>query len=708
MKRIFMLFLLVGAFLTAFPQSNHTITIDGTNDFNTTNERMETTSGTTAYAYVTWDAANLYFGISGSTPAGSITDGSRVYHIYIDTDPQTNLTSGNGTTDGETWRWDPTLPFNADYHYAFKTGDNSETKRVYNGSWADASITTSNWKGSGYWELSMALSDIDSPTAINVVVYVEEDWSGGSICGGLPSNLFTNTSTQGAISFNSQWKGYELTTGINPNEANYTDLRFVSGAETISSNTTWEGLTILSGGTLTINPGKALTVNGTLTNHVGNTGLVIQSDATGTGSLMESSGVASTVERYIDAWGDASHGWHLVSSPVVSQAVQPEFVPNPPTTNEDFYRWYEEGDEWVNSKESAGTWYTGFGDYFEVGKGYLVAYSSNQTKNFSGTTNVADVNVSDLTYTTTASNKGWHLLGNPFTSALAWGTSNWALSNVDATAKVWNESSASYTDLGSGGIIPAMQGFMVHVSNSTNSLTIPIAERTHSTTSWYKDEVANRIKLTVFDTEGNTAQESIIKINQNATTEFDSEYDSHFLKGFAPQFYSVMDGVEYSTNTLPEFTSLSDIPFVFIKNQSSSYYIKTEGVNDLESGEKVYLIDHKTNRTQLLNNNPIYYFTAQEGDAVARFTLHFGALGISNNQSLEKINVFAVNQSVEIRTATPVTGTVTVYDVTGRVIETTILNNQSSVSINLTNYRGVVVVSVASGNKTYNHKVILQ
>ncbi len=54
-------------------------------------------------------------------------------------------------------------------------------------------------------------------------MYVEEDWSGGSICGGLPSDLFTNTSTQGAITFNSHYQGFTLDDGYNPNDGNSHD-----------------------------------------------------------------------------------------------------------------------------------------------------------------------------------------------------------------------------------------------------------------------------------------------------------------------------------------------------------------------------------------------------------------------------------------------------------------------------------------------------
>lgn len=204
-------------------QSFHTINVSdgGVNDFTSSAERFTTTSGSTLYGYVTWDATYLYIGFSGNSPAGPFTDGSRVIHLYIDTDPRQSPKTGNGTSAGEAWRFTPALPFNADYHYAFKTSDNSEYKRIYSGgTWQNTTITTSNWKASGYWELRILRSDIGNPGQINFIGYIEEDWSpGGSICGGLPSGLFTNNNTGGGITFNNKYLHFNLIDQITPNSA---------------------------------------------------------------------------------------------------------------------------------------------------------------------------------------------------------------------------------------------------------------------------------------------------------------------------------------------------------------------------------------------------------------------------------------------------------------------------------------------------------
>ncbi len=160
-------------------------------------------------------------------------------------------------------------------------------------------------------------------------------------------------------------------------------------------------LTIESEASLTIAPDGRLTVTGTLENHGGVEGLLVESDASGTGSLIHyTSDVSAVIERHI---------------PVPSGAQ--------------------------------GSWDNGH---------------------------------------------GWHLLGNPFASAIIWDvpSGDWNLDNVSGVAKVWEEASRSYIDITTNGgylHIPAGQGFFVQVNNASNHITIPASARTHEPDTWYKD-----------------------------------------------------------------------------------------------------------------------------------------------------------------------------------------------------------------------------
>ncbi len=465
-------------------------------------------------------------------------------------------------------------------------------------------------------------------------------------------------------------------------------------------------LTIESGASLSIPVDKALTVSGTITNSAGNSGIVVQSSSSGDGSLIFSSGTPSgTVERYIAAYSGASDGFHMLSSPVNNMVIAgSDFVPGTSEPNrDDLYGWDEVSNEWKNYK-IGGNNITNFVN----GAGYLVAYESTATKDFTGTLNKDDVSKSGLTYTDASGRQGWHLLGNPYQSALYWNKTAWGLTNVDATAKIWKESTSSYIDIAaSTGIIPAMQGFFVHANAATGSLTIDATDRTHNAQDWYKNTEVNKLVLTAYDTEGGTAQECIVKVVDDATNQFDSDYDSRFLPGYAPQFYVKMDGIELSTTAFPELTSEMIIPMSFIKNNSTEYNIEVIGVNEIEHQEHVYLTDLKTNTTQLLNENPSYYFTAEDGDVEERFVVHFSALSVNENDFSENVKAFYSNDNIEIRTNKPISAEINVYSVSGSLINTFNLDGESSASINIGDYKGLAIVSVISDGHTFNNKVIV-
>ena len=290
-------------------------------------------------------------------------------------------------------------------------------------------------------------------------------------------------------------------------------------------------LTITSNTTLTIEDDGNLTVSGTLTNDGT---LTIQSNENGDGSLIFESGTPSaTVQRYIIGHGGvAAQGWHQLGSPVATFNIDgSDFDPGDvaPATNDDLYRWEETTGYWMNYKN---------GDPTKIipGAGYFTAWENDVTKEFSGILNVDDVDTTGLTNTPASGNSGWHLLGNPFASALKWNDGNWNLSaDVNGTAKIWNSTGPSYTDINANGIIPSGNGFMVYVSADASLLTIPKASRVHNAAAWYKSTV-NKLQLIARNLENNSFQEHNISLNQEATDGFDMPFDSYFLAGYAQNF----------------------------------------------------------------------------------------------------------------------------------------------------------------------------
>ena len=227
---------------------------------------------------------------------------------------------------------------------------------------------------------------------------------------------------------------------------------------------------------------------------------------------------------------------------------------------------------------------------FIPGKGYLVAYQQTDTKTFSGNLNVADVTLSGLTNTGTSAYPGWHLAGNPFASAINWGSGTWTKTNINAVAQVWSSADGSYkTTTEQSDIIPAMNGFMVYTTGS-GELTIPADAREHNAANWYKSD-EEFILLKANDLEGLTSQSSIVRFNPSATEAYDADFDAYFLAGFAPMFYSVSGSSLYALNTLPAVSNELAIPFGFMKNSATNYNI--ELAKNIPA-TIVYLTDIKT------------------------------------------------------------------------------------------------------------------
>ncbi|MBK6344320.1 MAG: choice-of-anchor J domain-containing protein [Bacteroidales bacterium] len=479
-----------------------------------------------------------------------------------------------------------------------------------------------------------------------------------------------------------------------------------------------ENLTLKPGASLQINPLATLSVNGILTNNAGISGLIIKSDATGTGSLLNSSsGVNALVERYIEAadWGLWDDGWHFIASPVAAQTINSVsgFVTSgPPSDDYDLYAWHEPGNVWVNFKNttSTPTWndVNNNSPDFLVGKGYMASYQVTDTKEFKGVMNVNDVAVTGLGIST-GSNQSWHLLGNPYASALAW-DGTWTTSNISGIAKIWSEEGKAYQDLTpadvANSVIPSGNGFMVEVSSGTGSLTIPAAKRIHSSKEFQKSSSLPVIVLTARNNDHPSFQQSTLVFNPMATNGFDVLYDGHFLPGYAPQFYSVANGDFLSTNTLPSVESETSIPFSFIKNEGTSFSISARVSENFPA--TVYLKDKQTGADHDLSNSPVYHFTSSSGDGPERFQVHFKALGTVNDFADSRISVFSSRDKIIVSAATAFSADVRVFNLKGQQVLETTIKNQPYTELNAQALsEGVYVVTFFSNESVFSRKIVL-
>lgn len=469
-------------------------------------------------------------------------------------------------------------------------------------------------------------------------------------------------------------------------------------------------ITIQSGGTITINTPEAkansITVasGGQLTQQSGDLKVVDFLKVSSGGSFIQNGTITCgdiSVEREIigGTWTTNNDGWHMLSSPMTTQAISGDFTPAP-STSYDFYGWDEAAQTWRNFKGPNFTGWNGSNN-FVPGRGYLVAYQNTDTKVFAGTLNSENVTIpvvrggSDVYV-------GYNLVGNPYPSAITWGT-GWTLGHIGSVAHVWDRATKAYIELTAGQNIPAMNGFMVYLSNAaTTSLTIPKAARTHGGTNWYKS-TDERLVLVAHSMADGSAQRTVIQFNAEATEDFDLAHDGYFLQGYAPKFYSKSNNLMFSVNTLPEIVPDMQIPLGFVKTESANYFIE---LLETLSNEQVYLTDTKTNTTVMLAQGGHYQFTATEGDDPDRFLIHFNPVG--NAELTEMLPVaFARGQNLMVRDLQTKT-LLELFNTVGQLVYSSTTNGSGEQEIGLNLPEGVYVVRLSNGKQLTSTKVFLQ
>ena len=549
-------------------------------------------------------------------------------------------------------------------------------------------FTGFTWPDGKMFDLKFVFAGGDAEFLITTAEFLASDFSTnnatiiqGSITGGNPTNIITS----GSWSTATNWS-----LGVVPNS--YHDVLIQSGSSkglvTLSGTASAFSVRVQDDGQFTQNSGSVLTTQDDFIVESG--GSFIQD-----GTVNTPPG-AKKASRIIGAWESASatgDGWHLISSPVDAQAIDPEFTG---PDSYDFYGWDEPNQMW--RAEGDGLTDTDFG----VGKGYLVAYETEHTYFFSGDFNTSDVTGLTVTNSGTDDYYGFTLLGNPYPSALEWATGDWSLGNIQTTAYAWDESDKAYNPIGENGIIPPINGFMVYTPSATETLTIPEAARVHDGTDWYKNE-EEKLVLVAHDPSNESAQEHTIKFNANATVDYDLKHDAVYLSGYAPDLYSKGGDKNLMVNALPSVSFDTEIPLTFVKNEDSEEYIIELAENS--TNEEVFLTDLKTNETISLTNQQAYEFTAEEGDMQDRFELKFTTVGI-DDQSKNAPKVYAVNNKLVFENLKQNT-TVTVYNMNGQSVYSKRLDDKRVEKL-LDIPDGIYMVRMQSGNEVVNEKIIIK
>lgn len=516
------------------------------------------------------------------------------------------------------------------------------------------------------------------------------------------------------------------------------DVLLPGGLANYPVSTSSQNYTINTGRSLILAPGAKATF-GTLSN---NGTLKLESDATNISTLITDSysGSAATVELYLTGGGGSStYKWHYVSSPVSALPVN-TFILKPAM---DFAQYFESRPSsnpmqgWVayDGYVYSGAYYlTGLpyvisGTNLNVGQGYNYYYASDYKFTFSGQLNVSSISPT-ITCGINPLIHGFNLLGNPFSSGLDWTTIINDAGFPTLTSKglyfTRNNTQCSYIagvgypDASVTGIIPPMQGFFIHTTNTSTTLPLLAGARAHNIPARYKGK-GEIIPLVRLQLDNDTIKDNtVVRFDSKAEATLDNDFDAvrMFLSDEIQYIYSTDGVTKYAINGQPFPETTLQIPLSVNILTSGNHSITASQLQGLES-YNVGLKDNTTGFTADLKSNPAILFSSDAGIFTGRFVLVVSgsttAIPEYPNLSEKAFNIYYYQNMLNIQTLGDEwdgkKGSISIYNLTGKITGSEqnvefYENSLIQIPANLT--KGVYVVEINSGVQRYAGKVVIR
>jgi hypothetical protein len=495
------------------------------------------------------------------------------------------------------------------------------------------------------------------------------------------------------------------------------------GSELLASN-----FHVHTGATVTIPNNGKLTVSGITWLY--DNGLVIQSDATSTGSLITSQvwGAGTTqasVQRYM-----SGSKWHMLASPV-SQSISGFLGANSaiPTKNVN-----ERGMmEYITADNAWSSFFTNSKDgSTDAGKGFMVRTTSDAAVTLTGSPNSGTVNKLVHKVTVDGNNMGWNLIGNPYSSAIKVndnaGTNNFLTTNSgifdpnNVAIYVWDEtySTSQYKIINNAGdadVASLGQAFLVKpLAIGASNVQFTKDMQVHAGGTALKSGQTAKPEIKLLATNGGKSISTSIKFLSGMSRGLDPGYDAGFLAldpSIALYTRLVTDnGVNFAIQCLPDNDFSNMIIPVGIESKAGGEVVfSAESVN--LGKDCMVILEDKLAKTFTDLGKNVYKANLDANTKTSeRFQIHTSYLttGLDMDYFRGKLSAYAI-RNVEIRVKGEVSSqaVATLYDATGRLVLNRTLEAGSLNILRTPGFRsGAYMLFVKDGDKAQGFKVMLR
>lgn len=475
--------------------------------------------------------------------------------------------------------------------------------------------------------------------------------------------------------------------------------------------------------------GTLLAANGSL-NTAGYLTLISTAAAT---ALIDGSGNGDvlgrvTMQRYLAS----GKGYKYISSPFRSATVS-EFSNDIPlgAAFPPLYRYDE------NLTSSGWVKYTTLSDTLRPLHGYAVntdAVDTPKTIDLGGVVNNGVINSATLYNHNRTYTKGFHLVGNPYPSPIDWNAvSGWSRSNIDNAVYYFN---AGHTDRYTGtyssyvngissdgiasNVIPAMQGFFIHVSDGSypvsGSYSINNNARVNNLSPHFHKATdtltAPLIRLAAgFSDQATISDPAVIYFDETATKDFDQALDALKLMNtdsLTPNIYTVTPGL--SRLSISAWPGLQDtttiIPLGLNTIKAGWITLKVADMERVPDNTPVYLHDALSDSSIALRSGINYRIYLNAGDHEKRFSLRLSKNGYINQQIPEAYSKDG-DIYININDTQSASYMVSVINLLGQVILQQPISGQGEHKLEMNISSGIYIVSVYNAAHLLSKKVFV-
>ena len=510
------------------------------------------------------------------------------------------------------------------------------------------------------------------------------------------------------------------------------NLKIISGAsltldekDVTTLDLIWTFENVIVDGVLTSIPKTRLTVTGSTTINSA-TGIIIQSDATGTGSFIDNGTItygasgSAKVQTYLsNSAGSGNFDIHLVGPTVDEEnytgAGTGAYLSAFNVVNGSTYAY-----SWDETQVLLNGWQNINSLSYEVrtaaGIGLSTIDNLPHTLEMTGSLMTGAISSPALTF----SNNHYELISNPYPSSIDFDGLAADNSGVANNAYwIWNPATNSYVERagGVGGTqyIQVGQGFFVE-TNSAGTFNFSNARRAHSTVA-FRETMTNMLSVAAEGGKPGYRDDAIIRFDEQATSGYDVNMEAVFWESQnsdATSLRSLAEGnLELAINALP-LESLTggemlSVPLNFDCGYTTEYSLTFTDIESFEAGTEIWLEDKLTGGDWIsLNTQPLYPFNSSPDDAADRFILHF--FGPTGTDELAKptVDLYSSGQYAYVRNNTDETiREVRVYSLSGSLVRMMKTTDQKFLKIWVGDQMAYYVIMVVTDQQVYTEKIFI-